>query len=353
MNSHLKINLIISLFIFSCSEDKTQIISNIPSDLPNQNYKINLHSNSGSFLENVTIYWNGTAGVVALYDSGTPINPDGSTYTFNDMIPGEFRDIIIQIIIDDSTFVDSIQIFTRPVYPVSNFLYEVEMVMRGNGNYDDGESFTDLDSNNVWNEGEEFIDIENPEYHRILSWSSTIEPDETFSNYIIYRVDNDNADILINPEYCDCKIATLTKSDTSFTDSMVTEESGIFAYFYQIRVNSGIDGRNSYIYNYTNFQSPPQIALAYSNVSKIYNKFIQITWGTVSNSTYFYQYEIWRASEENSDDMQRLVIIIDPEQDKFMDRNVGTGTTYNYSVAVVDINGNRVFSDFVSGWSLP
>ena len=353
MNSRLKINLIVSLFIFSCSEDKTQIISNIPPDLPNQNYKINLHSNSGSFLENVTIYWNGTAGVVALYDSGTLIYPGGSTYTFNDMIPGEFRDITIQVIRVDSTHVDSIQIFTRPVYPVSNFLYEVEMVMRGNGIYDGGESFTDLDSNNVWNEGEEFIDIENPEYHRILSWSSTIESDETFLNYVIYRADNDNADILINPEYCDCGIATLTKSDTSFTDSMVTEESGIFAYFYQIRVNSGIDGRNSYIYNYTNFQSPPPIALAYSNVSKIYNKFIQITWDVVPITTYFYQYEIWRKSEENSDDMQRLVIIIDPEQGKFMDRNVGTGTTYNYSVAVVDINGNRVFSDFVSGWSLP
>jgi hypothetical protein len=353
MNSHLKINLIISLFIFSCSEDKTQIISNIPSDLPNQNYKINLHSNSGSFLENVTIYWNGTAGVVALYDSGTPINPDGSTYTFNDMIPGEFRDITIQVIRDDSTYVDSIQIFTRPIYPVSNFRYEVEMVMRGNGLYDDGESFTDLNSNYVWDDGEDFIDKMEKNYHRILSWTATIEPDETFSNYVIYRADNDNADILINPKYCDCEIATLTKSDTSFIDSMVTEESGIFAYFYQIRVNSGIDGRNSYIYNYTNFQSLPQIALAYSNVSKIYNKFIQITWGTVSNSTYFYQYEIWRASEEDSDDMQRLVIIIDPEQDKFMDRNVGTGTTYNYSVAVVDINGNRVFSDFVSGWSLP
>jgi len=88
-------------------------------------------------------------------------------------------------------------------------------------------------------------------------------------------------------------------------------------------------------------------------VSKIYNKFIQITWDVVPITTYFYQYEIWRKSEENSNDIQRLVIIIDPEQDKFMDRNVGTGTTYNYSVAVVDINGNRVFSNFVSGWSLP
>ena len=357
MNSRLKINLIVSLFIFSCSEDKTQIISNIPPDLPNQNYKINLHSNSGSFLENVTIYWNGTAEVVALYDSGTLINPGGSTYTFNDMIPGEFRDITIQVIGVDSTHVDSIQIFTRPVYPVSNFLYEVEMVMRGNGIYDDGESFTDLDSNNDWNEGEEFIDIENPEYHRILSWSSTIESDETFLNYVIYRADNDNVDILINPEYCGCDIATLTRldSDSSFTDtdSMVTEKSGEFEYFYQIRVNSGSYGRNSYIYNYTDFTPPSKISLVDTNVSKNNSDFIQITWDAVSTSTYLYQYEIWRISDDNADDLQIMAIILDPDQEKFMDRHVGNGTSYNYSVAVVDINGNRVFSDYVTGWSIP
>jgi len=36
-----------------------------------------------------------------------------------------------------------------------------------------------------------------------------------------------------------------------------------------------------------------------------------------------------------------------------MDRNVGNGTSYNYSVAVVAINGDRVFSDYVTGWSIP
>ena len=51
--------------------------------------------------------------------------------------------------------------------------------------------------------------------------------------------------------------------------------------------------------------------------------------------------------------MQRMATIIDPDQGKFMDRNVGTGTTWYYSVAVVDINGNRKFSDFISGWSNP
>ena len=353
MNSQLKINIIISLFIFSCTDDKIQIISNIPPDLPDQNYKINLKSNSGSFLANATIYWDATEGEVELYDTGDLINSSGSSHTFSGLNPGEFRDITIQVIRDDSTYVDSIQIFTRPIYPASNFRYEVETVMRGNGVWDENESYTDSNDDGIWNEGEEFIDKENPKYHRVLNWSPTIELDESFSNYVIYRVKNINVDELINPENCECEIVTLTKTDTSFTDSMVTEESGIYAYFYQIRVISESDGRNSYIYNYTDFTSLSKVSLVDANVSKNNSDFIQVTWEPVSNSTYFYQYEIWRASEENSDNLQRMAIIINSDQGKFMDRAVGTGTTWYYSVAVVDINGQRKYSDYISGWSNP
>jgi len=353
MNKRINLHLILIVLIFSCSEDGAIIISNTPTDLPSQNYKINLHSNSGSFLETVTIYWNGIEGEVELTDSNIPITSSGNSHTFREMTPGEFRDITIQVVTDDFTYMDSIQIFTRPVYPVNNFRYEVETVMRGNKIWDEFENFTDLDSNNVWTPGEEFIDIENPKYHRVLNWTPTSEPDETFSNYIIYRADNDNADDLINPENCGCDIATLTKLDTSFTDSMVTEESGIYAYFYQIRVIAGGSGQNSYIYNYTNFTSPSKVSLVDANVSKNNSDFIQVTWDVVSNSTYLYQYEIWRISDDNADDLWRMAIIIDPNQGKFMDRNVGNGTSYDYSVALVHINGNRVFSNYVTGWSIP
>lgn len=356
MNKQIILPLILIVLIFSCSEDGAIIIiSNTPTDLPDQNYKMNLHSNSGSFLETVTIYWNGIDGEVELTDSNIPITSSGNSHTFSEMMPGEFRDITIQVVTNDFTYMDSIQIFTRPVYPAYNFRYEVETVMRGNERWDPGENFTDLDSNNVCDPGEEFIDIEYPKYHRVLNWSPTIEPDETFSNYIIYRADNDNADILINPEYCGCKIVTLTKSDTSFTDtdSMVTEMSSIFDYYYQIRVNSGSYGRNSYIYNYTNFTAPSIVSLVDANVSKNNSDFIQVTWDAISTSTYLYQYEIWRISNDNADDLWRVAIIIDPNQEKFMDRHVGNGTSYDYSVALVHINGNRVFSDYVTGWSIP
>ena len=134
---------------------------------------------------------------------------------------------------------------------------------------------------------------------------------------------------------------------------MVTEKSGEFEYFYQIRVNSISDGRNSYIYNYTNFTSLSKVSLVDADVSKNNNEFIQIMWEPVSDSTYFYQYEIWRSSKENSENPQQLVVITNSEQGKFMDRNVGNGTTWYYSVAVVDINGQRKYSDYISGWSNP
>jgi len=382
MNKRINLHLMLIVLIFSCSEDSAGIIiSNTPTDLPSQNYKINLHSNSGSFLETVTIFWTETEGVVELNDSGVPFNPPGgSSHTFSGMKPGEFRNITIQI--DDSTYMDSIQIFTRPVYPVSNFRYEVETVMRangvwdadedyidlGNGVWDAHEDFTDANADGVWNEGEtytdlgngqwdageEFDDTENQEkYHRILKWTPTIEPDESFSNYVIYRENNNNADDLINPENCGCDIASLTKLDSSFTDSMVAEEKSEYAYYYQIRVNSGSDGRNSYIYNYVIPPTTQKISLVDANVSNNKSDFIQITWDAISNSTYFYQYEVWRVSDDNAEDLQIMTIILDPNQGKFMDRNVGNGTSYNYSIAIVEINENRVFSDYVAGWSIP
>ena len=64
MNNHL---LIIALFLIACSEEKVQLISNTPSDLPDQNYKLNLRSpDSGENLESVTITWNEIGGNVTL-----------------------------------------------------------------------------------------------------------------------------------------------------------------------------------------------------------------------------------------------------------------------------------------------
>ena len=325
-NSFFSICFNTVIFFIGCSDDKTQLISNTPSDLPDQNYKINLQStDSGNNLDLVTITWAETDGEVELMDSNTPITPSGNSQLFY-LEPGEFRDISIQVIMDDSTYVDSIQIFTRPVYPVTNFVFKVKSISTENGQ----------------------------KHLRSLSWSPTKELQENFSKYIIYR--SDDPFHLISPGSCNCEIDNLSSlSDSTYIDSsfVVIEKSGKAAFYYMVQVSAGDNTRNSFIYNYTNFTSPSKISLANSNVSMDNNEFIQITWDLVSDSTYFYQYEIWRAPDEELSDTTLLAIITNHGQDKFMDRNVGNGTTWYYSAAVVDINGQRKFSNYIPGWSMP
>mgnify|MGYP001418403100 CR=1 FL=1 len=69
MNNHFLFILIVTLFFIACSDENGQIISNTPPDLPDQNYKLNLQSDSGENLTSVTISWNEINSEVTLFDS--------------------------------------------------------------------------------------------------------------------------------------------------------------------------------------------------------------------------------------------------------------------------------------------
>ena len=121
-----------------------------------------------------------------------------------------------------------------------------------------------------------------------------------------------------------------------------------------VQVSTANFTRNSFIYNYTEFNQLEPIQLTGENVSTDKDEFIEITWNPITtNSDYFYQYEIWRSSNEELSDKTRIAIIIDHEQGKFMDRTAGNGTTWYYSVAVRDISDRISAKNFVSGWSMP
>ena len=429
--------IIVTLFFISCSEEKIQLISNTPSDLPVQNYKLNLKSlDSGGNLESVTITWNETNGEVILMDSNTPITSTGNSHKFSEMTPGEFRDILLQVETDNLTYIDSIQIFTRTVSPISNFKFEIDAIKVGedvwnswekftdlgddiwnpgepfedklNGTWDEGEPFTDLvnniwdegepftdlgndvwdegepfeDSgdgiwnswepfedelngtwdegepfedlgNNIWDEGEPFEDLDTTKYHRNLKWTKT---NESSAKYILYRVKSENIDDLVKSDCNACQLDVLPSlSDTTYIDSStdVIDELDENAFYYMAQVSTVNFTINSFIYNYTDFPQPESIQLTGENVSTDKNEFIEIIWNPITNSDYFYQYEIWRSSNEALSDQAQIAIITDPDQGKFMDRTSGNGTTWYYSVAIVDINGRKKYSDFVPGWSMP
>jgi len=355
MNNLKIINIIILLFT-SCSEEEIPLVSNTPTDLPEKNYKLNLRSNSGEFLESVTIYWNETGNDIFLRNISTneTINQLGDNYTYSGLTPEYFLDIEVSGAKDDSTYIDTIQIFTRSVHSVNNFMYEVEEVMRGDGLYTQGESFTDLDGNNEWNEGEDFIDISNQQYHRKLTWLKTNEPDNSFQKYHIFR--SEDAELLMQPENCNCEISILNSLlDTTYIDSSleVIHESEAHTFYYLVNVSTGDYTKNSYIYNFTGFIQPESVQFAEGDVSKNKESYIDIRWDYISSTTYFYQYEIYRAADSGLTDISIIAQIPNLEIKHFQDRSVGAGTTWYYSVVVVDINGRKSFSNYLSGWSLP
>ena len=178
------------------------------------------------------------------------------------------------------------------------------------------------------------------------------------AKYILYRLKKENIYDLVTSECDNCQLEVLTSlSDTTYIDSSsnVIDEYSEDAFYYrvQVQVSTGNFTRNSFIYNYIEFTQPEQIQLTEEDVSTDKDEFTEITWNPITNNDYFYQYEIWRASNEELSDEARIAIIIDPEQSKFMDRTVGNGTTWYYSVAVRDISDRISDKNFVSGWSMP
>ena len=131
---------------------------------------------------------------------------------------------------------------------------------------------------------------------------------------------------------------------------MITDDST--AYYYRVQVSAGPYKRNSYI-NYNGFPQPEKISLTINDVSMNKDEYIAINWEKISDSTYFYQYEIWRAPDETLSDTSIIVIIPDYKIDHFLDRTAGSGTSWYYSVANVDITGSRIFSDFIRGFTNP
>ena len=75
------------------------------------------------------------------------------------------------------------------------------------------------------------------------------------------------------------------------------------------------------------------------------------------NPDYFYQYEILRTlgNPDLGNDTLLVAIISNPEVHHFWDRGekFSDGTTYYYSVTVVDINDRRTKSDYIRGYSNP
>ena len=126
-----------------------------------------------------------------------------------------------------------------------------------------------------------------------------------------------------------------------------------------VQVSVGNFTRNSFIYNYTGFSPVEPITGLTVSTDKI--EFITITWNPISIADNLFQYEIRRFKGDPEQGNDTLLVAIIPNItsnlgiNHFMDRGdeFMDGTTYYYSIRVVDINNGKQDSDFIEGFSYP
>ena len=329
--------IIISLLIllFSCTKEETLLVINNE----NQNlqvdsqYKMELRRSSFmSYPFSSSIDWRlyGKQGFqeYQIYFSDQVLqftNIFDTLYIFEDMYPGEFRDIYVQVITDNDSYLDSIQIFSRPIIPVYNFDYYVELIQ----------------------------DTIQPKYYRNLSWSKTLESEQLFQKYNIYK--SSNISDLLSLNSCSCLLDSASYLDTVYIDTSSYSNPDILSHYYLIEtVLNDSYSRNSFIPN-ASFPEIEALDLNSENISDDYTGFIELKWEPLTeNLEYFYQYEIWRSETQSLSDTLLLAMIDNLEHNNFKDTyNIGSGKSWYYSIAIVDKSGKKYFSEFVLGRTRP
>ena len=145
------------ILLFACTEkEETTIIHSHPN-LPEPDFKLNLESDSGENLDYVTINWQNSDGEMTLKDeAGNIISITENYYLYDNLGPGTFKDVFFQLSLADTIYNDTMQIFTRTVFPITKFISIFDEVIEKNGYWDENEQFTD--GNQIYDEGEEYED---------------------------------------------------------------------------------------------------------------------------------------------------------------------------------------------------
>ncbi len=185
-----------------------------------------------------------------------------------------------------------------------------------------------------------------------------MEPEANHSAYVIHRTTKNNLSSLFDPKTCNCQVDTLSTYQTNYykdSDSLVLLASENDGYFYRIEILKEGFSQFGFIAPSDNCQEFEQITLTENNVSTDRDNYVAISWEPIEESARFYQYEIYRvlANESPLNDTSVVAIMKNPNMDHFLDRTAGNGTSWKYSIAMVDICGNKINSNFVIGATRP
>ena len=319
-----KINFLYILFlmIFACTDTNSIITNNVKDwDL---DYKINLsRTDSGLYKTRSSINWVPYEGYsnfnyyMISYNNNEIQLSDSSISNFEiELLQGKFSEVHFSIYDDSDNIIalDSIQVYTRDVEPISNLNYSVD----GTFTYD-------------------------------LSWEPSTEPN--FDKYVIYRsIDPSMPLDYVNPDSCNTlnNLSLFNNNcvsiDTLYNQSIssYTDEPEDMIYFSYIITTFDTDGlyRNSTIK--TTFSESAE-SITNINASNNFSDKIVIEWDEIINPNLLYTIDIWRGTSANvndNDNHTKLVTIFDPSVTYFEDRNnVGSSTSWYYMLKITNIYG--------------
>ena len=240
------------------------------------------------------------------------------------MNPGELKNITFKILDDNDEvlYINSIQIFSRNIYPITWKKIEPDSLFNHN-----------------------------------LEWNISNEPVSEFLQYKIFRSSESNSDIY---DCSNCiEIATITdRSINTYFDTTTTGQ----AHTYRIAT---IDTTNNYqestldnsIYA---FSTPNAENITDLIATNNFEDFIRLEWNKPQNVSEFYSLELWRGSDQwinfNPSQNTKLVTITnlndfnDFEKMYFEDRfEIGSGTTWYYRLKITNIYNMYEQSNIVDG----
>ena len=313
----LKYCTLIILVFYGCNPIISPEINDEPGDFEPE-YLINIQGlNTGSYFNLCTLQWSQYSKddfqsyrIRNKVETLATINNSQTTSFEKELDAETFEKIYIDII-SESTITDSIEIYTRPIKPITNL-----------------SAVANADN-----------------WFSTLTWTPSQEINSSFEKYSIYRSDitPDNF-ILINE--------AMDQTDSSYVDTITTWG---YEYYYKIQTHTteGYSRRSiiqsNILNNITNY------GITLNTTNDEYNK-VTLSWEHDLDEEEFYAIEIWRTDIQSTDplDDYLLATITDHNKNQLEDSYlIGNGVSWFYKLKLIDQFGNISYSSIIAGNSHP
>jgi len=312
--------LLLIIVLYSCDNPASPEIKPDPGSggSNNQEYTINLEGlNTGHYFDVCTLRWNQYINDnFQFYQLKTAdqiiatIEQNQDTSFVRNLEPAVFEKIYIDIIAD-STITDSIEIYTRPIKPIT----ELSVVANAE------------------------------DWFSTLNWISSNEINTEFEKYSIYKSDlNTDNFILIND--------INTQTSSNYIDTITTWGH---EYYYKIitHTTQGYSRPSIIQSNIINNSINNEISL---NATNNKHNRVTLSWDHELNNQDFYAIEIWRTNIQSEDPLNDYLLATITEYNKNSledSYEVGNGISWFYKLKLIDQFGNINYSSIVIGNSLP